>query len=182
MREAADGAGESEGESEGAAAPVSALTSAKRFERLMMLIGRLNYTWTNTESVLVPVLAKLMGTEQRPATLVFLTLNTTRARLDLIERLARTGPEPSDELLGSVRRFRRLATLRNKLNHSIYSIDPETGAASTQATRVVNGPDGIEFGRMEELDDAEIARIERAVGELRELNASFWDWAGRDAG
>ena len=151
---------------------------AQRFERLMALIGRLNYAWSNTESVLVPVLARLMGTEQRPATLVFLTLNTTRARLDLIERLARTGEtRDEDELLRAVRSFRRLAALRNKLNHSIYDFDPRTGRASTQQTRVTTGPGGIEFGRVEELDDGTIASIERAIAELQDLNGVLWTCA-----
>lgn len=151
---------------------------AHRFERLMTLIGRLNYAWSNTESVLVPVLARLMGTKQRPATLVFLTLNTTRARLDLIERLARTDTERrEDELLGAVRRFRRLGALRNKLNHSIYDFDPRTGRASTQQTRVTTGPGGVEFGRVEELDDGTIEAIERAIRELQDLNEILWTCA-----
>ena len=160
------------------AAGVDPEALAQRFERLMALIGRLNYAWSNTESVLVPVLARLMGTEQRPAALVFLTLNTTRARLDLIERLARTDEtRDEDELLRAVRRFRRLAALRNKLNHSIYDFDPRTGRASTQQTRVTTGPGGIEFGRVEELDDGTIASIERAIAELQDLNGVLWTCA-----
>ena len=65
-------------------------------------MGELNYTWTNTESLLIYLIAGLARTDKETAIVVFLTLNTTRARIDLVERLAKlpkTAPECRDEVL-----------------------------------------------------------------------------------
>ena len=67
-------------------APRSSLVD---FDQLLLLIGRLNYSWTNTESLLIHMVAGLSGTDKETATIIFLTLNTTRARVDLVERLAK---------------------------------------------------------------------------------------------
>jgi hypothetical protein len=49
----------------------------------------MNYMWTNTESLLIHVIAGLCGTDKDKAVIIFLTLNTTRARIDLVDRLAK---------------------------------------------------------------------------------------------
>lgn len=56
---------------------------------VLLLVGRLNYVWTNTESLMIYLIVHLMKVEKEAAIVVFLTLNTTRARMDLIERLAK---------------------------------------------------------------------------------------------
>lgn len=67
-----------------------------RSEDLLLLIGKLNYAWTNTESLLIYLMAFLMRSGKDVAIVTFLTLNTSRARLDFIERLLKlesTDPE-----------------------------------------------------------------------------------------
>ena len=56
---------------------------------VLLRVGRLNYVWTNTESLLIYIIAHLLRVEKEAAIVVFLTLNTTRARIDLIERLSK---------------------------------------------------------------------------------------------
>ena len=51
---------------------------------VLLRVGRLNYVWTNTESLLIYVIAHLLRVEKDAAIVVFLTLNTTRARIDLV--------------------------------------------------------------------------------------------------
>jgi hypothetical protein len=67
------------------------------------LIGQLNYTWTNTESLLIYLLAGLAQVDKETAIVIFLTLNTTRARIELVERLTKlrkTSPECRREYTG----------------------------------------------------------------------------------
>lgn len=147
------------------------------FDTLLLLIGRLNYAWTNTESLLIHVIAGLCRTEKESAVVIFLTLNTTRARVDLIERLAkleRTRAEERDRVLASTRRLLKFAALRNRYNHCIYSFDPESGAARTILMRIADRKDNIKVGEMTDIDDAAIADIERALGELTALNTDIW--------
>lgn len=59
---------------------------------VLLLVGRLNYVWTNTESLMIYLIVHLLKVEKEAAIVVFLTLNTTRARMDLIERLAKLPP------------------------------------------------------------------------------------------
>ena len=68
-----------------AAAPAS----ADRRTHVLALIGNLICSWSNNESLFIYVLMILLRTEEAAAAVVFATLNTTRARLDLIQRLAK---------------------------------------------------------------------------------------------
>ena len=72
-----------------AAIEAAAHTSANRRTFIMALIGNLVYSWANNESMFIYVLMVLMNTDEASAAVVFTTLNTTRARLDLVERLAK---------------------------------------------------------------------------------------------
>lgn len=95
---------------------------------VLLLVGRLNYVWTNTESLLIYVIAHLLGVEKDAAIVVFLTLNTTRARIDLTERLAklpRIPTETRDEVLAITERLKQQSKMRNKYNHCIYSVDEQ---------------------------------------------------------
>ena len=65
-----------------------------RINDVLMLVGKLNYTWTNTESLFIYLIAHLLNTNKEAATVIFLTLNTTRARIDLLERLAKIDRPP----------------------------------------------------------------------------------------
>ena len=68
-----------------AAAPAS----ADRRTFVLALIGNLICSWSNNESLFIYVLMILLRTDEASAAVVFATLNTTRARLDLIQRLAK---------------------------------------------------------------------------------------------
>ena len=69
-----------------------------RINDVLMLVGKLNYTWTNTESLFIYLIAHLLNTNKEAATVHFITSRMTREQ-----------------------------RLRNKYNHCIYSFD-ETGA------------------------------------------------------
>ena len=93
-------------------------------------MGRLNYAWTNTESLLIHLIAGLADTSKDVAVIIFLTLNTTRARTDLVERLAKMDDRDADEreaVLVLTRRLLKLSSLRNRYNHCIYAFDPTVG-------------------------------------------------------
>ena len=49
-----------------------------RFQEILLLIGQLNYTWTNTESLLIYLIAGLAQVDKETAIVIFLTLNTRR--------------------------------------------------------------------------------------------------------
>ncbi|MDQ0995019.1 hypothetical protein QFZ34_000196 [Phyllobacterium ifriqiyense] len=148
-----------------------------RLDDILMLVGKLNYTWTNTESLFIYLIAHLLDTNKEAATVIFLTLNTTRARIDLIERLAKihsTTPETKAAVLKITARMTREQRLRNKYNHCIYSFDESGRTASTQLMRIVDMDENLKYGKVEALDDEEMLRIQATIDSIIDVNKSIW--------
>lgn len=150
-----------------------------RIDTLLPLIGRLNYTWTNTESLLIYIIAHLMGTSKEAAIIVFLTLNTTRARLDLVERLAKmktTSHAQRQSVLSIVNGMKLEAKIRNKYNHCIYSFDEHGELESTQLMRIAEFGDNLKYGKLEGLDNLEMDRIASAINKIAGINTQLWNY------
>ncbi|MFV0335325.1 MAG: hypothetical protein ACK5JR_14795 [Tropicimonas sp.] len=153
----------------------------RTFERLLLLTGQLNYMWTNTESLLIHVIAGLAGVDKETAVVIFLTLNTTRARLDLVERLVKMDRRSSAErerVLGVTRALARLAGVRNRFNHCIYTFDAESGSPQTIMMRISDRKTDIRMGRTDLIDDVELGRVEEVLEELGALNRDIWHLIG----
>ncbi len=150
---------------------------AVSFDGLLLLIGRLNYAWTNTESLLIHLIAGLARTDKDRAIIIFLTLNTTRARVDLVERLAKLEDAPEDQksrVLAFTQAMMRYSGLRNRYSHSIYAFDPESGDARTIMMRIADRKDGLKIGRSDVIDATAIGEIENAIADLSDLNKRCW--------
>lgn len=150
-----------------------------RINDVLMLVGKLNYTWTNTESLFIYLIAHLLSTNKEAAAVIFLTLNTTRARIDLLERLAKirsTSPETKSAVLKITNRMTREQRLRNKYNHCIYSFDETGSIASTQLMRIVDMDDNLKYGKVEALDDDEMRRIQSSIDAVIDVNKSIWSF------
>ncbi|MEE4211012.1 MAG: hypothetical protein V2I43_17315 [Parvularcula sp.] len=147
------------------------------FEALLLLIGRLTYVWTNTESLLIHLIAGLSRTDKETATVIFLTLNTTRARIDLVERLAKLERIHMDErarVLELTRDIMRFAAVRNHYSHSIYAFDHEKGEARTITMRIADRKHDIKVGKTRPIDAAAIEELEKSIVGIAEINAGFW--------
>jgi hypothetical protein len=154
----------------------------RKFQDVLLLLGQLNYTWTNTESLLIHVIAGLCQSDKETAIVIFLTLNTSRARIDLVERLAKMQRTPAacrTDVLEATKRLSEEGKLRNKYNHCIYSFDPDSGRGLTQSMRIFESRDEIKYGKIEELDDQEIVRIKESIQSLVKLNRDLWDLTER---
>lgn len=153
-----------------------------RFDRLILLVGRLNYMWTNTESLLIHLIAGLSGTPKDTAVIIFLTLNTTRARIDLVERLAKMEGRPAeirDPILEHTQRLSKLSGIRNRYNHCIYSFDPDSGNPKTILMRIADRKTDIRLGREDTVDDEAMLEIEKVVTQLSEANRDIWRLIGQ---
>ncbi|WP_136635328.1 hypothetical protein [Pseudooceanicola onchidii] len=147
------------------------------FDTLLQLIGRLTYVWTNTESLLIHLIAGLSGTDKETATVIFLTLNTTRARVDLVERLAKLDRTPASDrkrVLALTHDVTRLSAVRNHYAHSIYSFDEEKGEVRTIMMRIADRKQDIRIGKTRSIDSEAIAEIEDNITHIADLNARFW--------
>lgn len=150
-----------------------------RKEQVIQLVGQLNYVWTNTESLFIYLIAHLAKTHKEAAIVIFLTLNTTRARLELLERLAKTAATPAEtrtEILNITGRLKQESKVRNKYNHCIYSFDENGDFSSTQLMRIVEFSDDLRYGKVELLNDNELARLETAIKEITLVNRDIWQF------
>ncbi len=145
---------------------------------LLLRVGKLNYAWTNTESLLIHLIAGLCGTDKETATVVFLTLNTSRARLDLVERLSkmdRRGRDEHTRILEVTTKIKKLGGLRNRFNHCIYAFDPDGGNPRTILMRIADRKHDIRMGQTSAVDDAVLSDIEKAIESLSQINRDIWD-------
>ncbi|WP_378949174.1 hypothetical protein [Mesorhizobium sp. ANAO-SY3R2] len=148
-----------------------------RFQEVLLVVGQLNYSWTNTESLLIYLIAGLAKVDKETAIIIFLTLNTTRARLDLVERLAKmttTSPDCREAVLSVAGQLTHQGKLRNKYSHCIYSFDETGTRASTQLMRIFDSKDAVRYGKHEELDDDEMHRINASIEAIRDINRQIW--------
>ena len=149
------------------------------FDDFLRLLGELNYSWTNTESLLIHLIAGLSKVEKDVAVIIFLTLNTTRARIDLVQRLSKmpgVDKEMRNEVLELTGKLQRYSGLRNRYNHCIYSFDNEDGSAKTILMRIADRKSEIKVGQVGDLDDVAIEEMSNTIVKLKELNRSFWDF------
>ena len=148
-----------------------------QFDQLLLLIGRLNYAWSNTESLLIHLIAGLAQTDKDTALIIFLTLNTSRARLDLVERLAkmdRMAKNEKQDVLEITARFSKLSGLRNRYNHSLFAFDPESGNARTIMMRISDRKENIKMGQEQAIDAEALDELQRALAGLADLNTAVW--------
>ncbi|WP_370211227.1 hypothetical protein [Roseovarius sp.] len=149
------------------------------FDTVLLLVGRLNYAWTNTESLLIHLIAGLSGTDKEIATVTFLTLNTTRARIDLVERLSKLDRVDAAErkaILGLTGRIQRHSALRNRYNHCIYAFDPDGQHPRTIQMRIADRKDKLLMGQDTPLDEAALDEIRAALDALAEINRDIWQF------
>ena len=156
---------------------MGAPVTTANFDIVLQLLGRMNYAWTNTETLLVHFIAGLAGVDKETAIVIFLTLNTTRARFDLVDRLAkmgRIGGKGRDEILSFTAQMKEVLKHKNQYNHCLYSFDADGGNAKTIMMRIAETKHSIKFGKEKNLNDEEMKRIRDSIDRIEGLNRSAW--------
>lgn len=145
----------------------------------MALIGDLNFAWSNNESMFIYVLMLLLDTNEAAAAVVFSTLNTTRARLDLVQRLAKISLRDRSlraELDSIVDTFSASTKLRNDLSHATFVIGERGEISHTQTMKLEESKGQLRFGTRRALDQERLDHIASAVRGLYALNRRIWDF------
>jgi len=153
------------------------MTPKDEFDDFLLQVGKLNYAWTNTESLLIHFIAGLVRTDIETATVIFLTLNTSRARMDLVNRLSKLGKVAKEEqrqILALTDRIQRIGRLRNRYNHCIYAFDSNAEVSHTILMRIADRKDGIKMGQVEAINDETTHGIAAAIAELGKINRASW--------
>lgn len=156
--------------------------SADRRTSVLALIGNLVFSWSNNESLFIYLLMVLLKTDQTSAAIVFATLNTTRARLDLIQRLAKiqvTDRAISKRLDDLIDRFNEYTRIRNEFNHCMYNVSGRGEITHTHSIRIVETRKRLQLGEVKPMDDARIKEMVETVQGLKTLNRDIWDFLPR---
>ena len=157
-----------------AAAPAS----ADRRTHVLALIGNLICGWSNNESLFIYILMILLRTDEASAAVVFATLNTTRARLDLIQRLAKirvTDKALAKSLTALIERFSESTKVRNELNHCMFVFDAAGAITHTQSMRLTETRSSLRFGDLKALDEARLQEMAQTTTEMTRINRDIWD-------
>ncbi|MCZ7594112.1 MAG: hypothetical protein M5U16_03750 [Hyphomicrobium sp.] len=151
--------------------------SAVQRRDIVAHIGNLIFTWSNNESLFIYLLQVLLDTDFESAAITFVTLNTTRARVDLIRRLAKKRVRDAEtiaKLERLIERFNECTKLRNELNHSIYELDENGRITHTNELRFVETKTGVKFAARRPVDAARLKQIDGTVRKLIKLNRDLW--------
>src|SRR5438874_2443491 len=139
---------------------------------------QVNCSWSNNESLFIYVLMILLRTDEASAAVVFATLNTTRARLDLIQRLAKirvSDKALSKNLTTLIERFSESTKVRNELNHCMFIFDSAGAITHTQSMRLMETRSSLRFGEIKALDESRLQEMLRTTHEMTKINREIWD-------
>jgi hypothetical protein len=165
-----------------AAIEASAHQSVNRRTFILAAIGNLVYGWSNNESMFIYVIMLLMNTDEPSAAIVFATLNTTRARLDLVDRLAKI--KIRDKAIAKtlekiVTRFNELTRMRNEFNHCMYTVGEHGEITHTRSIRLQEVRGQLQLGVVRDMDDARIKEMMDAIRNQTRLNRDIWEFLPR---
>lgn len=147
-------------------------------QNLMTLIGQLVFSWSNNESLLIYVLMLLLRTDERSAAVVFSTLNTTRARLDLVRRLSLLNlqdPAAKAEIDRMIELFNDANRIRNEFLHAMYFVDDQGRITHTQMLRFIEKKGRVSFGDRQPIDAKRMKTLVDVHDRLHQLNRQLWD-------
>jgi uncharacterized tellurite resistance protein B-like protein len=124
----------------------------------------------------------LLRTDQTSAAIVFATLNTTRARLDLIQRLSKVHIQDAnlDKTLNKIiERFNDCTRIRNEFNHCMYMVDDRGEITHTHSMKIMETRKRLQLGEVRPMDEERIKEMTAATQELKKLNRDIWQFLPR---
>jgi hypothetical protein len=157
----------------------AAFETANRRTLILALIGNISFSWSNNESMFIYVLMLLLNTDQTSAAIIFSTLNTTRARIDLVQRLAAvhlSGSDLATRLKDLLERFNTCTKARNEFNHCMYALNASGEITHTHSMKISETRGGIKFGNVRPIDEDRLTEMQETIRELKILNRDLWDF------
>ncbi len=152
--------------------------TADRRTMILALIGNLVYAWSNNETMLIYLIQYLMRSDETSAAIVYATLNTSRARMDLVTRLARTNIKDeslSGRIAAILKRLAVCAQIRNEFNHCMYEVDASGSITHTRSMRIVETRGGQpSLGPRTAFDDARFTKVIKTTQQLQAINRDLW--------
>jgi hypothetical protein len=134
------------------------------------LISTIIMEWANLESLFSWMTTILLKTDPYRGETVFYSYYSTAARMELVARLTHMfvrNAKVRGEILGILKRFKKLTETRNELAHCVYS-NPDSGDGPfidvklITSVRFPNQFDGTGYVRFRKIDRAAMNEFEQA--------------------
>jgi hypothetical protein len=163
---------------------------AGRCQDFQLYFTNLITSWANCESWFIDVLAVLLRTDQERAAAILYSIVSTRARVELVQRLG-IMCLPTADLVRRLNRickgFKKVTTLRNTLCHSQYSwYGPAEGwdaiKGFSQFNFAKSNFDGTNYREETELDDDFLKELRDAIIKVNGINRQLRRFKVRVAG
>lgn len=139
-------------------------------------IGSLVVNWANNESVFLAMLQLFLVGGKNSAAIVWQSLRTSNARLELVDRLCRERVKDTEllsEITEAISHFRGLSRIRNFYCHATYRYDSELNLDSVSS--VTSPQEGHPLvSKTKRMDRATLNEIGHASIELMKFNRRLW--------
>lgn len=149
---------------------------------ILLALGQLFVNWSNNESVFLAVLQNLLGSQtHRQAAIVWFSHKNTRARLQLIEALARDAiadEELLSDILAASSKFYNLTKVRNFYAHATFQYSEDLQLVEAQSFEIIDDTDVVKT-IAKALSPATMNEIMDVTWRLTESNGVVWDIARR---
>lgn len=145
-----------------------------------LAIGVLVVNWANNESVFLAMLQVLVGGNEDTAAIVWHSHRTTRARLELVERLCREQIKDEDllkDIQQAVSQFFGFSRIRNFYCHALYGFDDGRLLLASGATTPQQGEPIIWEHRR--FDPAAMNELGDTITKLLTFNRALWKLVDR---
>lgn len=155
----------------------SAPLTADQRTQILAHVGNLIFTWSNNESIFIYLLMVLLECDFDAATITFISLNTTRARLDLIRRLTKAKIRDAETVRKVERiidRFNECTKVRNEFNHCIYQMNERGEITHTNVLKISETKTGLQYAVIRPIDQARLKEISSTIKKLTKLNRDLW--------
>ena len=151
--------------------------NTQNFDKYLPLVGRMNHAWVNTEGLLIHLIAGLSKSDIETAAATFVTLRTSDARLDLVQRLARLDHTPSaqrDDVLAVITRLKKARKLRDRYSHCIYDFDPSAKISEAYLTKLGERTATLKPKPAEPVGQDDAKGVTAAIKTTQAINQSIW--------
>lgn len=144
-------------------------------ERTLICVGRFIADWANCESSFSWIFSKLVGRPNGNADIVWLSINSLQARLDLLWALIKfetsVAAETKETLKACIDEFREVSGLRNYYCHAVYTTDAHMTLISVDKWRI-SKPKHLHAFKEERkpIGDASLEELCAAIDRCADIN------------
>jgi hypothetical protein len=143
---------------------------------IYLAIGSLVVHWANNESVFCAMLQALMRGERHSADIVWYSQRTTKARLDLLLRLARVQVKDAtliSDLKKAAANFKGLSRVRNLYCHGMYTYDEQLRLVGLSGITVADEGEPLRLER-KPFNSGTMNELSDTINKSSTLNRALW--------